>query len=95
MTRFLYRVFDDQSVSRLDEVDGFVAGNPNGGFSRKQYWAKYVIQRHMHWGNRRPMHASLQNLASTKKMYLTNRIEKLERWTSQISPRSSLLQTQA
>jgi len=54
MPRFLYRVFDDQSVSRLNEVDGFVAGNPNGGFSRKRYWAKYVIQRHMHWGNRRP-----------------------------------------
>jgi hypothetical protein len=53
MPRFLYRVFDDQSVSRLDE-DGFAAGNPNGGFNHKKYWAKYVIQRHMHWGNRRP-----------------------------------------
>jgi len=52
--RFLYRLFDDSSVSRFDEDDGFVAGNPRGAFNRNQYWAKYVIQRHMHWGNRRP-----------------------------------------
>jgi hypothetical protein len=52
--RFLYRVFDDRSVSRLNEVDGFVAGDPEGGFNRRRYWAKYVIQRHMRWGNRRP-----------------------------------------
>jgi hypothetical protein len=54
MPQFLYRVFDDQSVSRLNEVDGFVAGNPDGAFNRHRYWAKYVIQQHMRWGNRLP-----------------------------------------
>ena len=56
MPRFLYRVFDDNSVSRLDEdgVDGFVAGNPDGAFNRNWHWVKYVIQRHMRWANRRP-----------------------------------------
>jgi len=54
MPQFLYRVFDDNSVSRLDGIDGFVAGNPGKAFSPNRYWAKYVIQRHMRWGNRRP-----------------------------------------
>jgi len=54
MPRFVYRLYDDQSVSRFDEVDGFVAGNPNAAFNRNRYWAKYVVQRHMRWGNRRP-----------------------------------------
>jgi hypothetical protein len=53
MPQFLYRVFDDQSVSRFDEVDGFVAGNPYAAFNRNQYWAKHVIRRHMSWANRR------------------------------------------
>lgn len=54
MPRFLYRVFDDRSYSRFSEDSGFVAGNPNGAFNRNRYWAKYVIQRHMLWSNRRP-----------------------------------------
>ncbi|KIM76144.1 hypothetical protein PILCRDRAFT_826655 [Piloderma croceum F 1598] len=54
MPKFVYRVFDDQSVSRFNGVDGFVAGNPDGAFNRHRYGAKSVIQRHMRWGNRRP-----------------------------------------
>lgn len=54
MPRYLYRVFDDTSISYLDEVNGFVAGNPVGAFKRHRYWAKYVLQRHMRWGNRQP-----------------------------------------
>ena len=53
MPRFLYRVFDNESVSRFHDENGFEAGNPQGKFSRHPYWAKYVVQRHMHWGNRR------------------------------------------
>jgi len=44
MRQLVSRVFDDESVSRFDEVDGFVAGNSDGAFNRRHYWAKYVIQ---------------------------------------------------
>jgi len=54
MRQVVYRVFDDESVSRFNEADGFVAGNPDGAFNRHMRGAKYVIQRHMRWGNRRP-----------------------------------------
>jgi len=50
--RYLYRVFDESSVSSFDEDTGFVAGLPNGAFDRNKYWAKHVVQRHMDWGNR-------------------------------------------
>jgi hypothetical protein len=54
MPRFVYRVYDTHSISRLDDQNGFEAGDPEGAFSRHRFWAKYVIQRHMRWANRRP-----------------------------------------
>jgi hypothetical protein len=49
--RYLYRVFDDGSVSHPDPHRGFLAGSPNGAFDPSKHWARYVVERHMDWNN--------------------------------------------
>jgi len=75
--RFLYRVYDDQSVSRFDEVDGFLAGNPNAAFNRNRYWAKFVVRRHMHWGNRRPTPFISVTASRAKALHYATQREKM------------------
>jgi hypothetical protein len=48
--RYLYRVFDDQSVSQYDVIDGFVAGLPDTPFDPST--ARNVVNSHMDWSNR-------------------------------------------
>jgi hypothetical protein len=50
--RYLYRVFDDQSVSKWDEDDGFIAGWPDRPFDLSKGWARGVVTEHMDWSNR-------------------------------------------
>ena len=50
--RYLYRVFDDQSVSKWDEDDGFIAGWPDRPFDPSRHGARKVVEEHMDWSNR-------------------------------------------
>ena len=51
--RYLYRVFDETSISTLDEEEGFVAAS-DSPFNRHRRGAKDVVERHMDWNNRSP-----------------------------------------
>jgi hypothetical protein len=50
LPEFFYRVFDDESVSQYDQDDGFCASRK--AFYPNRHWAKFVVERHMDWGNR-------------------------------------------
>jgi hypothetical protein len=49
--QFFYRVYDNQSVSKLTEY-GFQT--PDAAFDPSAPWAKHVVKRHMDWSNRSP-----------------------------------------
>jgi len=51
LPKYFYRVYDDLSVSRFNERDGFVAGAPGDAFDPRKDGAKYVVERHMYWFN--------------------------------------------
>jgi hypothetical protein len=52
--QYLYRVYDNESISRFSHGRGFLAGSPNGAFDPSKHWARYVVERHMDWNNRSP-----------------------------------------
>ena len=49
---YFYRVYDETSVSQYDEGCGFSV-DEGVRFDPDQHWAKYVVQRHINWKNRR------------------------------------------
>lgn len=54
MGRYFYRVFDETSVSRFSESEGFKAGRSTGTFKPHLPKAKKVVQQHKRWENRKP-----------------------------------------